>query len=56
MIIFSLKEPIAYDKICKKIDDMLKKEIKNKKQAENSYLVINLKEATEYQEIKKLIN
>jgi hypothetical protein len=54
MIVFSLKEPIAYDKICKKIDDMLKKEIKNRKQAENSLLVIDLKEAIDYQEIKKI--
>lgn len=54
MVVFSLREPIAYEKLIKKIDELLKKEIKSQSQAANSLLVISVKEITTYEEIKKL--
>lgn len=44
MIVFSLKDPVSCEKICSKINKMIQEEIKNKEQAEKSYLVITLKE------------
>jgi hypothetical protein len=54
MVVFSLREPIAYEKLIKRIDELLKKEIKSQNQAANSVLVISVKEITTYEECKKL--
>ena len=54
VVAFSLSEPIAYDKICKRIDEMLKKEIKSQEQAQKSVLVISVQSVSEQQEIKRL--
>lgn len=54
VVAFSLSEPVAYEKICKRIDEMLKKEIKSPEQARNSVLVISVQTISEQEEIKKL--
>ncbi len=55
MIYFSLKEPLSYQKICQEIEKLLNKEIKNKKQAESTLLVIKLSQIIDQEEeIKKL--
>jgi hypothetical protein len=54
MIGFSLRQPIDYQKICREIDGLIKKEIKSQKQAESTILVIRLAQATETQEIQEI--
>ena len=56
MISFSLKEPISYQKLVQEIDNLIKKQIKNQKQAESTVLVIRLTEITQVidSEIKKI--
>jgi hypothetical protein len=54
MIAFSLKNPVSHQLLIKKIDDLIRKEIKSQEQAQDSILVISIKTAIDPDNIKKI--
>jgi len=54
MIAFCLKNPISHQELIKRIDEMIRKQIKSQEQANQTVLVITLQNIQEPEDIKKL--
>jgi hypothetical protein len=54
MIAFCLKNPVSHQELIKRIDEMIRKEIKSQEQANQTALVITLQNIQEPEDIKKL--